>query len=56
MEKITRSELIKLGGAPDARFAVFHKDGELYFCATVSTKHDESFWKEKGYTMKEVTE
>ena len=57
METIKKAELIKLGGAPDARFAVFYQNSdEIYFCTTANAKHDESYWTEKGYTIKEVVD
>jgi hypothetical protein len=34
MKTITRAELLALGGAPDALFAVFYPSGELYFTTT----------------------
>jgi hypothetical protein len=56
MDKITRAQLLALGGAPDALYAVFHKDGTLYCCTTASiAANDGDFWRDRGFTIKEVT-
>ena len=57
MKTITRKELVDLGGAPDARFAIFYASGELYVCTTAATALlDEAYWAERGYTCKQVVE
>jgi hypothetical protein len=55
MKSILRSNLVKLGGAPDAKFAIFYHSGDLYFCTTHEhVPVDEGYWAERGYTCKEV--
>lgn len=57
MDKITRAQLIALGGAPNARFAVFRPDASLYFVTTAELAlRDEDYWRWQGYELKEVVE
>ena len=57
MDTITKAEVAKLGGAPDAKYVVFQPDGEIYFCTTATeTAYDEAYWTSRGYTIKQVTE
>lgn len=49
------ADLIALGGAPDATHAVFHGDGDLYFCTNAKVpERDEDYWRDQGYTLKRV--
>ena len=55
MKVIQREDLIKLGGAPDARYCVFYPSGELYICTTANGNVvNEGYWAERGYEMREV--
>lgn len=55
METIPRADLLVLGGAPDARFAVFDPDGSLFFCTTAkAAEDDEDYWRGHGRTIKRV--
>lgn len=57
MDKITRTALLELGGASDARFAVFNSDGSLYLCTIAKrAEEDELYWEARGYTIKEVVD
>ncbi len=56
MNKITRAEFATLGGATDAMYAVFDKDGLLYFCTTAKiAANDDDYWRNRGFTIKEIT-
>lgn len=55
METISRAELIKLGGAPDARFAIFHGNGQLYACTSApEAEGDDDYWRFRGFILKRV--
>lgn len=57
MDKITRAQLVALGGPSNARYAILHTDGTLY-CATSSkvAANDSDFWRDRGYVLKEVVD
>lgn len=57
MEKIARTTLINMGGAPDARYAIFNPDGSLYCCTThLATDLDDEFWRNREHRIKEVVD
>lgn len=57
MDKIQRKDLIALGGAPDAKFAVFNADGSLYCCTThLASDLDDDFWRNENRSIKEVVD
>ena len=57
MDKITRAELSALGGALDAKFAVFNADGSLYCCTThLASDLDDEFWRNENRRIKEVVD
>lgn len=57
MRTIARADLIAMGGAPDARFAVFYPDGSLYFCTSAkAASRDEDYWSGQGRELRQVIE
>jgi hypothetical protein len=56
MKVIQREDLVKLGGAEDARYCVFYPSGDLYLCTTAPCGDvlNEAYWAERGYSMREV--
>ena len=55
MRTIAQSDLIALGGASDARYAVFEEDGSLYFCTTSKDAYrDEDYWSGQHREIKQV--
>lgn len=58
-ETITRAELLKASGAPDATHAVFYGDGMLYMCCRLNNpdeQHERTFWRDRGMVFKRVVE
>ena len=55
MNVIKQADLVALGGAPDARYAIFEEDGSLYFCTTSKEAYrDEDYWSGQRREIKQV--
>ena len=56
MDKISRQQVLDMGGAADAKFVIIDSQGDLYCCVNAKlTEDDHDFWRAGGYTLKEVT-
>ena len=59
MKTISRADLVALGGAPDAWFAVLNADGSLYISVAAQVSHDQYRWhdiEDRPMEMKRVEE